>query len=132
MHLVDRPSGFDRMMLALVADEGEALIARIPRDGSAIAVRSRNQVMTLIVQEYLHHDNVLQRAQINIGFEQWDRWWQADPSLRSEILGRALNGTADETAQAGGVANGRLVPKPTKAARKTVGSRPNRASKSYD
>jgi sugar-specific transcriptional regulator TrmB len=82
-------------LLALVADEEEALIARIPRDGEAAAVRSRNPVMTLIVQEYLHHDSILQRAQINIGFEAWDRWWQADPDARAEILGRAL-GTAPD------------------------------------
>jgi sugar-specific transcriptional regulator TrmB len=78
-------------LLALVADESEALIARIPREGSATAVRSRNPVLTLIVKEYLHHDNMLQRAQINFGFEEWDRWWQADPSVRAEILGRALS-----------------------------------------
>jgi sugar-specific transcriptional regulator TrmB len=132
-HYVDIVAGrVGGRLLALVADEGEALIARIPRDGGAIAVRSRNQVMTLIVQEYLHHDNVLQRAQINIGFEQWDRWWQADPSLRSEILGRALNGPAEEIAQASGVANDRPAPKPTKVPRKAVASRANRASKSYD
>jgi hypothetical protein len=47
-------------------------------------------VLTLIVQEYLHHDLVLQRAQINIGFDEWDRWWQADPDLRTTILGTAL------------------------------------------
>jgi HTH-type transcriptional regulator, sugar sensing transcriptional regulator len=77
-------------LLALVADEEEALIARVPRTGETTAVRSRNPVMTLIVQEYLHHDNMLQRAQMTIGFDQWDRWWQADPSARAEILGRAL------------------------------------------
>jgi len=81
-------------LLALVADDSEALIARIPREGPATAVRSRNQVMTLIVQEYLHHDHILQRAQINIGFDEWDRWWQADPGLRAEILGKALGGPA--------------------------------------
>ncbi len=84
-------------LLALVADEKEALIARVPRTGDTIAVRSRNPVMTLIVQEYLHHDNMLQRAQMTIGFDQWDAWWQADPSARAEILGRAL----DEQAKAG-------------------------------
>ena len=76
-------------MLTLVSD-GEALIARIPREGEASAVRTQSPVLTLIVQEYLHHDLVLQRAQINIGFDEWDRWWQADPDLRSVILGSAL------------------------------------------
>jgi sugar-specific transcriptional regulator TrmB len=83
--------------LALVADEREALIARIPKDGGATAVRSQNPVMTLIVQEYLHHDSILQRAQIAIGFEEWDQWWQADPEARAEILGRALAAPGQET-----------------------------------
>jgi len=26
------------------------------------------------------------------GFDEWDRWWQADPTVRAEILGRALGG----------------------------------------
>jgi hypothetical protein len=29
---------------------------------------------------------VLQRAQIAIGFGEWDRWWQADPELRGIII----------------------------------------------
>ena len=77
-------------LLALVVDDREALIARVPDDGAANAVRSRNPVMTLIVKEYLHHDSVLQRAQMNFGFEEWDRWWQADPEARAEILGHAI------------------------------------------
>jgi sugar-specific transcriptional regulator TrmB len=77
-------------LLALVADDDEALIARIPDRGEISAVRSRNRVMTLIVNEYLHHDQVLQRAQTNFGLREWDRWWQADPDARAEILGRAM------------------------------------------
>ena len=50
----------------------------MPDEGEANAVRSRNPVMTLIVREYLHHDSVLQRAQLMIGFDEWDRWWTAD------------------------------------------------------
>jgi len=73
-----------------VADAREALIALVPRSGDASGVRTRSPVLTLIVQEYLHHDVVLQRAQINIGFDEWDRWWQADPDLRTVILGSAL------------------------------------------
>ena len=80
-------------LIVLVADSAEALIARIPHHGEASAVRSRSPVLTLIVQEYLHHDIVLQRAQINIGFEEWDRWWTANPDLRSLILGTALGHT---------------------------------------
>jgi sugar-specific transcriptional regulator TrmB len=77
-------------MLTLVTDAAEALVARIPTKGEPTAVRTGSSVLTLIVQEYLHHDLVLQRAQINIGFDEWDRWWQADPDLRTTILGRAL------------------------------------------
>ncbi len=73
-------------MLTVVADQEEALIAHIPRQGQASAVRTRNPVLTLIAQEYLHHDIVLQRAQLAIGFDEWDRWWQADPDLRTIIL----------------------------------------------
>lgn len=76
----------DGRMLTVTADREEALIAHIPRQGQANAVRTRNPVLALIAQEYLHHDIVLQRAQIRIGFDKWDRWWQADPDLRSIIL----------------------------------------------
>ena len=73
-------------MLTVVADREEALIAHIPRQGQANAVRTRSPVLALIAQEYLHHDIVLQRAQLRIGFDEWDRWWQADPDLRTIIL----------------------------------------------
>jgi sugar-specific transcriptional regulator TrmB len=73
-------------MLTVVADREEALIAHIPRRGQASAVRTRNPVLALIAQEYLHHDIVLQRAQLAIGFDKWDRWWQADPDLNTIIL----------------------------------------------
>jgi sugar-specific transcriptional regulator TrmB len=77
-------------LLALVVDDREALISRLPIEGEANAVRSRNPAMTLIVKEYLHHDSVLQRAQLNIGAKEWDRWWQADPEVRAEILGHSI------------------------------------------
>lgn len=82
-------------LLVLAADDTEALIARIPHTGDATAVRSRNPVMTLIVREYLHHDNMLQRAQMTMGFDEWDRWWKADPRARAEILGRTLGLSAN-------------------------------------
>ena len=82
-------------LLALVADDREALIVRVPDDGEASAVRSRNPVMTLIVKEYLHHDNVMQRAALAFGFQEWDRWWQADPAVRAEILGGAIGAPQD-------------------------------------
>jgi HTH-type transcriptional regulator, sugar sensing transcriptional regulator len=87
-------------MLTLVADGAEALVARLRDDGGADGVRTRNPVLTLIVSEYLHHDLVLQRAQIDIGFDEWDRWWLADPELRGQILGRALGRSADAKAAA--------------------------------
>jgi hypothetical protein len=87
-------------MLSLVTDSPEALVARFPDGGDAAGVRTRNPVLTLVVSEYLHHDLVLQRAQINIGFDEWDRWWQADPELRGTILGRAFDKHHDE--QSGG------------------------------
>lgn len=77
-------------MLTLVADRSEALIARFPTNGNAAGVRTRNPVLTLIVSEYLHHDIVLQRAQMNIGFDEWDSWWLADPELRTSIFGDAI------------------------------------------
>jgi hypothetical protein len=80
-------------LLTLVADGEEALVAHIPRRGAASAVRTRNPVLALITREYLHHDIVLQRAQIAIGLDEWDRWWQADPDLRTIILsGLTANG----------------------------------------
>jgi len=87
--VADRIAG---RMLTIVADGEEALIAHIPRGGAASGVRTRNPVLALIAQEYLHHDIVLQRAQLQIGFDEWDRWWQADPDLRTLILGRSLGG----------------------------------------
>ena len=42
--------------------------------------------MAAVAREYLHHDLVLQRAQIAIGFGEWDQWWQADPELRGIII----------------------------------------------
>jgi sugar-specific transcriptional regulator TrmB len=80
-------------MLTLGADQEEALIAHIPRNGDATGVRTRNPVLALVTQEYLHHDIVLQRAQLRVGFAEWDEWWQADPDLRTLILGDALRDT---------------------------------------
>jgi sugar-specific transcriptional regulator TrmB len=89
-------------LLSLVADGSEVLVARLPEQGEALGVQTRNSVLTLIVSEYLHHDVVLQRAQVNIGFDEWDKWWQADPELRAEILGRAFAnavGNGDEASK---------------------------------
>lgn len=78
-------------LLSLVADDAEALVARLPDRGEAVGVRTRNPVLTLVVSEYLRHDLVLQHAQFVLGFDQWDKWWQADSELRGKILGRAMN-----------------------------------------
>jgi sugar-specific transcriptional regulator TrmB len=78
-------------MLTLVVDAEEAIVAHIPRRGEASGVRTRNPVLALITREYLHHDIVLQQAQIAIGLEEWDRWWQADPELRTIILSGRTN-----------------------------------------
>jgi len=106
-------------MLSLVVDGAEALVARLPDVGDAAGVRTRNPVLTLIVSEYLHHDHVLQQAQIRIGFDQWDRWWQADPGLRARILGRAL----DQHREGGGTAE----QKPPRAPRKRSAAGTRRA-----
>jgi sugar-specific transcriptional regulator TrmB len=75
-------------LLTVVADREEALIGHIPWQGQVSAVRTRNPVLALVAQEYLHHDLVLQRAQLAIGFDEWDRWWQGDPDMRMIILAR--------------------------------------------
>lgn len=85
-------------MLTLVADGEEALIAHIPQHGPSSGVRTRNPVLTLIAQEYAHHDLVLQRAQLQIGFDEWDRWWLADPDLRTIILGKSFETDAQAPA----------------------------------
>ena len=85
--VADRLAGH---MLTVVADREEALVAHIPLGGQASGVRTRNPVLVLIAQEYCHHDLVLQRAQLRIGFDEWDRSWLADPDLRTMILGRSL------------------------------------------
>jgi sugar-specific transcriptional regulator TrmB len=79
-------------LLALVVDDRETVIAYIPVNGNVSAVRSRNPAMTLIVREYLHHDRMMQRAQMAFGFNEWDRWWRSDPDARAEILGRTIGG----------------------------------------
>jgi sugar-specific transcriptional regulator TrmB len=78
-------------MLILVADSQEALIAQIPERGDPLAVRTRNPVLSLITQEYMRHDIVLQKAKSLTGFDEWDRWWQADPDVRMVMLGRSLD-----------------------------------------
>lgn len=80
-------------MLTMVADREEAIVAHLPEHGEPSGVRTRSPALALITQEYLHHDHVLQRAQVHIGFEEWDRYWQADADLRSRILAESLEGS---------------------------------------
>jgi sugar-specific transcriptional regulator TrmB len=77
-------------ILVITADHDEALVAHLPDGGEPSGVRTRSPALALITLEYLHHDYVLQRAQQSIGFEEWDRYWQADPDLRARILGESL------------------------------------------
>ena len=34
----------------------------------------------------------MHKMQLRIGFDEWDRWWQADPDLRTIILGESFEG----------------------------------------
>ncbi len=77
-------------LLTLVVDRDEVVVAHLPTGGEAVAVRTRNPALVLVTQEYLHHDRVLQSAQQKIGFDEWDRWWQADADLRTIILGESM------------------------------------------
>jgi sugar-specific transcriptional regulator TrmB len=78
-------------MLVLVSDSTQALIAQIPDRGEPLAVRTSNPVLSLIAEEYMRHDIVLQKAMSVTGFDEWDRWWQADPDVRAVLLGRSLD-----------------------------------------
>lgn len=81
--------------LTMVADREEAIVAHIPDDGEPSGVRTRSPALTLITQEYLHHDYVLQRMQAYVGFEEWNRYWQADADLRSQILEQSLDASTE-------------------------------------
>jgi sugar-specific transcriptional regulator TrmB len=81
-------------MLTLVVDRQEAIVAHLPSAGPGVGVRTRSAALVLVVQEYLHHDRVLQSAQQKIGFAEWDRWWQADADLRTIILGESMEAPA--------------------------------------
>jgi sugar-specific transcriptional regulator TrmB len=77
-------------MLTLAADGSDALLAHVPDDGEALAVRTQNPVICLVADEYLRHELVLQQAQRATGDQRWDAWWSGDPQVRSVMLGRAL------------------------------------------
>ena len=73
-------------MLTLVADREEVVVAHLPANSDVVVgVRTRSAPVVLLALEYLHHDRVLQAAQQKMGFDEWDRWWQADAELRDII-----------------------------------------------
>jgi hypothetical protein len=78
-------------MLILVADSSKALVAQLPERGEPIAVRTTNPVLSLVTEEYMRHDIVLQKAKSLTGFDEWDRWWKADPDVRAVMLGKSLD-----------------------------------------
>lgn len=86
-------------MLTIVADGAEALIAHMPEVGGSMAVHTRNPVLCLLAEEYLRHDLILQKAKTMTGFEEWDRWLQADATVRSVMVGRAGEETPRETVE---------------------------------
>jgi sugar-specific transcriptional regulator TrmB len=88
-------------MLTLVADGREALIARMPERGEPTGIRTRSPVLCLVVEEYLRHDLILQRAKTMTGYEQWDAWLQSNDDVRALTLGRGgLTSPVDPDARA--------------------------------
>ena len=75
-------------MLTMVADGSQALIAHMPEQGNASAVRTSNPVLCLVAEEYLIHDLTLQKAKTMTGYDEWDEWLRSDDEVRSLTLGR--------------------------------------------
>jgi hypothetical protein len=44
-----------------------------------------------MVEEYLHHDFVLEKTKATFSSRDWDRRWRSDSVLRDLILGRAIS-----------------------------------------
>lgn len=78
-------------MFTLVVDGREVLIAQVPTNGNPVGIRTRNPVLCLMVEEYLHHDFVLEKTKATFSPKAWDRRWKGDPVLRDLILGRVLS-----------------------------------------
>jgi Cd2+/Zn2+-exporting ATPase len=78
-------------MMTVVADGAQVLVAHRPSDARAVGIRTGNPVLCLMVEEYLHHDFLVERAKTNLGLERWERWWRSDPELRDVILGGLLH-----------------------------------------
>lgn len=95
-------------MLTLVADGVESLIAHIPENGEPTAVQTRNPVICLVIEEYLRHDLVLQKAKTMTGFEEWDAWLHANEDVQDLTLGRTgQESPIDPDVPAAGVARAR-------------------------
>jgi sugar-specific transcriptional regulator TrmB len=86
-------------MLSIVVDGHEALIGHLPDHGEPSAIRTRSPVVCLMVDEYLRHDFVLQKAKAITGFDSWDRWWRSDADVRTLMLGSALASNGAPEAQ---------------------------------
>ncbi len=82
-------------MLTIVADGREALLAHRPERGEPTGILTKNPVICLMAEEYMHHDFMLERAKEITGLDTWDRWWRSEPSVRAAILGRALAADSD-------------------------------------
>jgi sugar-specific transcriptional regulator TrmB len=76
-------------MFTLVVDGAEVLIAYIPKEGEVVGLRTQNPVLCLMVEEYLHHDFVLEKTKATFTPDAWDHWWRSDAVVRDLILGRA-------------------------------------------
>jgi hypothetical protein len=75
-------------MLTVVRDGIEALIAHVPDYGQPSAVRTQNPVLCLVAEEYLIHDQTLQKAKSMTGYDKWDQWLRADEQVRMHVVGR--------------------------------------------
>jgi HTH-type transcriptional regulator, sugar sensing transcriptional regulator len=70
-------------MITVVADGRTALISHVPDDGEVSGVVTENPVLCLVVEEYLRHDLVLEKAKTMSGFEEFDDWLQGDDDVRA-------------------------------------------------
>lgn len=73
-------------LLVMTVDTRDSLIAHFGSFGNASGLWTRHPVLVLIAKEYLRHDVVVQRTMQKIGFDEYDRWWHADPDLSEVIL----------------------------------------------
>jgi HTH-type transcriptional regulator, sugar sensing transcriptional regulator len=77
-------------MVTLVADGREAVIAHMPERDEPAGIRTANPVLVLVAEEYLRHDQVLQKAKSMTGFEEWDRWLHSDEDVNAIVHASTL------------------------------------------